>query len=100
MWVSSGHGQWDVLRTVALLGLVGLASAAKENAPGTTGLLEAAVGGKRTLVLADGPRIQDSHSMFFSALQVGALERYMHCAVVGTSIGTRLCTCRLFCLYL
>ncbi|CAM9249999.1 unnamed protein product [Ascophyllum nodosum] len=40
-----------------------------ENAPATTGLLEASVGGKRTLVLADGPSIQDSHSMFFDALQ-------------------------------
>lgn len=43
---------------------------ATENAPGTTGLLEATVGGKRTLVLADGPRIQDSHSMFFDVLKV------------------------------
>lgn len=49
---------------------------AKENAPGTTGLLEATVGGKRTLVLADGPRIQDSHSMFFDALEVCAYIMY------------------------
>lgn len=47
-----------------------LAYAMEDNAPGTTGLLEAAVGGKRTLVLADWPQIQDSHSMFFSALKV------------------------------
>lgn len=47
---------------------------AGSNAPGTTGMLEAAVGGKRTLVLADGPGIQDSHSMFFDALQVRILQ--------------------------
>lgn len=41
-----------------------------ENAPGTTGLLESTVGGKRTLVVADGPRIKDSHSMFLDSLQV------------------------------
>lgn len=45
-------------------------AAAMENAPGTTGVLQASVGGKRTLVLGDGPQIQDSHSMFFSALKV------------------------------
>ena len=54
-----------------LAGLLGLSgNVVGENAPGTTGLLEAAVGGKRTLVIADGPRIQDSHSMFFDALEV------------------------------
>ena len=47
-----------------------LCASAEENAPGTTGVLEALVGGKRTLVLADGPQIQDSHSMFFAALKV------------------------------
>lgn len=48
-----------------------LFTAAELNAPGTTGVLQASIGGKRTLVLADGPQIQDSHSMFFSALEVG-----------------------------
>lgn len=58
------------LRTVAVLVFSALFAAAVENAPGTTGVLQASVGGKRTLVLADGPQIQDSHSMFFSALKV------------------------------
>lgn len=54
--------------TIAVLGNLGASS--EENAPGTTGILGAEVGGKRTLVLADGSRIQDSHSLFFSALEV------------------------------
>lgn len=65
-------GPWGAsLRAGALLlASMLLAAAAEENAPGTTGLLEASVGGKRTLVIADGPQIEDSHSMFFSALKV------------------------------
>ncbi|CBJ28067.1 Oligosaccharyltransferase, OST48 subunit (or beta subunit) [Ectocarpus siliculosus] len=51
-----------------------LFTAAELNAPGTTGVLQASIGGKRTLVLADGPQIQDSHSMFFSALEARGHE--------------------------
>ncbi|CAN0096653.1 unnamed protein product, partial [Laminaria digitata] len=70
-----GRGQRAWLRAAALLASVsGLAYAMEDNAPGTTGLLEAAVGGKRTLVLADWPQIQDSHSMFFSALKARGHE--------------------------
>lgn len=80
-----GRGQRAWLRVAALLASVpALAYAMEDNAPGTTGLLEAAVGGKRTLVLADWPQIQDSHSMFFSALKVRdvllrCLLSYTHC---------------------
>lgn len=67
----SRPGAWRALRAAALLLLSSAVSAlAEENAPGTTGVLEASVGGKRTLVLADGPQIQDTHSMFFAALKV------------------------------
>lgn len=62
--LSAGVG--FLLASLCVLDLV----SAGENAPGTTGVLEAAVGGKRTLVLADGPGIQDSHSIFFDDLQV------------------------------
>lgn len=66
----AGRGRWGALWAGALLLASVLLAAAEENAPGTTGVLQASVGGKRTLVLADGPQIQDSHSMFFSALKV------------------------------
>ncbi|CAM9682828.1 unnamed protein product, partial [Choristocarpus tenellus] len=39
------------------------------NAPGTTGVLEAAVGGLRTLVLAEGPLVRSTHSMFLDGLK-------------------------------
>lgn len=65
-----GVGAALLLQAGALLASM-LCAAAEENAPGTTGVLAALVGGKRTLVLADGPQIQDSHSMFFAALKVG-----------------------------
>eukprot|EP00903_Cladosiphon_okamuranus_P011802 g11090.t1 len=72
-----GRGsRWGVallLQAGALLASV-LYAVAEENAPGTTGVLEASVGGKRTLVLADGPQIQDSHSMFFAALKARGHE--------------------------
>lgn len=58
-----------------LLSSIATLAAAEENAPGTTGVLEASVGGKRTLVLADGPQIQDTHSMFFAALKVSVCGR-------------------------
>lgn len=70
-------GRWSATLWAGalLLANVLLATVAEENAPGTTGLLEASVGGKRTLVIADGPQIEDSHSMFFSALKVCAPNR-------------------------
>lgn len=88
------RGQRAWLGAVALLySVLGLASAMEDNAPGTTGLLEAAVGGKRTLVLADSPQIQDSHSMFFSALKVREtavqckLQTLWYCRYIGTTQG-------------
>lgn len=69
--MASGGGASGLALTVglALCCLMGFVFG-DENAPGTTGLLEATVGGKRTLVLADGPTIKDSHSMFFDSLKV------------------------------
>lgn len=81
-----GRGQRAWLGAAALLASVpALAYAMEDNAPGTTGLLEAAVGGKRTLVLADWPQIQDSHSMFFSALKVR--DVLLRCGVACYPIG-------------
>lgn len=65
-----------------------LFTAAELNAPGTTGVLQASIGGKRTLVLADGPQIQDSHSMFFSALEVGAEPSGFSTVSVSFDCGT------------
>lgn len=65
-----GAARMAVVGIAVGLACVAAAVEGANNAPGTTGLLEAVVGGKRTLVLADGPRIQDSHSMFFDDLQV------------------------------
>lgn len=53
-------------------------SYADQNAPGTTGMLEAPIGGKQTLVLADSPQIRDTHSIFFDALQVSPCILYIH----------------------
>lgn len=82
-----GRGQRACLRAAALLASVTYrAYAMGGNAPGTTGLLEAAVGGKRTLVLADWPQIQDSHSMFFSALKVRETPSCVACYPVLTAV--------------
>ncbi|CAM9644828.1 unnamed protein product, partial [Discosporangium mesarthrocarpum] len=57
-----------------------------ENAPATTGVLEAVVGGKRTLVLAEGPLVKSTHSMFLDALEARGHELSFGFASSGVSV--------------